>query len=165
MKFQLITSCKDLCAMNYIKETFWSLLHINIDELYMRYCSFSPVEEGRWSSSYCKLWDSSYFGILKGWNSWGLTWWSGWKVGEITFSGQNCTKSLFCELVVAESWFTPQNDRKTWFTVGALRHVYPSDNRKCPKDTVVFGGPCNDVIITVQKFQWSDWSNGVQLNC
>ena len=66
MKFQLITSCKDLCAMNYIKETFWSLLHINIDELYMRYCSFSPVEEGRWSSSYCKLWDSSYFGILKG---------------------------------------------------------------------------------------------------
>ena len=21
------------------------------------------------------------------------------------------------------------------------------------------------IIITVQKFQWSDWSNGVQLNC
>ena len=36
-----------------------------------------------------------------------------------------------------------------------------------PKNWVTFYSLMSNwrVIITVQKFQWSDWSNGVQLNC
>ena len=37
------------------------------------------------------------------------------------------------EPLVAGSWLTPQNDRKTPFTMSVLRHVYPSDNWKGPK--------------------------------
>lgn len=30
---------------------------------------------------------------------------------------------------------TPQNDHKTWFTMGTLRHEYASDNQKFSKNT------------------------------
>ena len=39
---------------------------------------------------------------------------------------------------------TPQNDRKIWFTTRDLRYLYPSDNWKCPKSTILsFLGSCN----------------------
>ena len=84
----------------------------------------------------------------------GLIWWSDWKVGETHFGGQywaqkhqNCPKSISRKPLVVESWLTPQNDRKTWFTIGVLRHVYFSDNRKSPKNTIFcFLGPFNDKV-------------------
>ena len=75
----------------------------------------------------------------------GLIWWSGWKVSKTHFLGQNwaqepqnCPKSISRELLVVESWLTPQNDRKTWFTMGSLRYEYLSDYWKCPKDCMIF---------------------------
>ena len=84
----------------------------------------------------------------------GLIWWSDWKVGETHFGSQywtqkhqNCPKSISRKPLVVESWLTPQNDRKTWFTIGVLRHVYFSDNRKSPKNTIFcFLGPFNDKV-------------------
>ena len=70
----------------------------------------------------------------------GLTWWSGWKVGE-TQKPYNYLKSISREPLVVESWLIHQNDRKTSFTMDVLRHVYPSDSRKCPQNTFfVFWG-------------------------
>ena len=46
---------------------------------------------------------------------------------------QNCPKSISHEPLVVESWLTPQNDWKTWFTIGILKYVYLSGSRKCPK--------------------------------
>ena len=61
----------------------------------------------------------------------GLTWWSGWQMGETHFLGQssaqkpqNWPKSMFCDPLVVESWLTPQNDYKTWFTMGLFRYIY-----------------------------------------
>ena len=53
---------------------------------------------------------------------WGMTWWPGWKVGK-TQKPNNYLKSMSGEPLVAESWFAPLNDHKTWFTMAVLRHV------------------------------------------
>ena len=42
------------------------LKKISIDTHVIQPCSSRPVEEGGWSSNFSKLWDSSYFGIPKG---------------------------------------------------------------------------------------------------
>lgn len=81
----------------------------------------------------------------------GLAWWSGWKLDQTYFLGHNwtqkshnCPKSISPEPFVVESWFTPQNDRNTYFIISVL---YPSDNRKCPKNTAFcFMGPYIDKI-------------------
>ena len=100
-----------------------------------------PLDEEGWSSSCCKLRDSSCFGIFRG-SIFRTDLVIRLKGGRKSFFGpnwaqklQNCPKSIFHEVLVIESWLTPQNDRKTWFTMGALRYVYPSENRKCPKKT------------------------------
>ena len=73
----------------------------------------------------------------------GLTWRSSQKLGETHFLGQNwaqkpqiCPKSVSGESLVVESCFIYQNDRQTGFALGFLGYVYPSDNRKCPKNTI-----------------------------
>ena len=45
------------------------------------------------------------------------------------------------EMLVAKSWLTSQNDRQTWFTMGFLKYVCPSDNRMCLQNAIfcVFG--------------------------
>ena len=46
-----------------------------------------------------------------------------------------------------ESWFKTQKDLRTLFTMDDLRYVYPSDNRKFPKNTIYcFLRPYNDKI-------------------
>ena len=42
------------------------------------------------------------------------------------------------EPFVVEKWLTPQNDGKTYFTVGVLEYAYPCDNWKCPKSIFFF---------------------------
>ena len=83
-----------------------------------------------------------------------MIWWSDWKVGETNFGGQywaqkhqNSQKSISREPLAVESWLTPQNDCKTWLTIDVLRHVYFSDNRKSPKNTIFyFLGPFIDKV-------------------
>ena len=47
--------------------------------------------------------------------------------------GKKNIKSVSHEPLVVERWLTPQNDRKTRFTIGVVIHIYPSDKLKCPK--------------------------------
>ena len=76
-------------------------------------------------------------------------------MGETDFGDQNwtlkcrnCPKTISREPLIVESWLTPQNDHQNEFTIGVLRYVYPSDNRKCPKN--VFFGP------TIMKFPYHE---------
>ena len=59
-----------------------------------------------------------------------------------TFGPQTpkCPKSIPREPLVVESWLTALHDSKIWFTMGVLRYVYPSDNRKYPKNNFFFLG-------------------------
>ena len=116
--------------------------------------TFRSVEERGWSSDYSKLWDSSCFGIFRV-SNYRTDLVIRLKGGRNTHFGgqywaqkhQNCPKSISRKPLVVESWLTPQNDRKTWFTIGVLRHVYFSDNRKSPKNTIFcFLGPFNDKV-------------------
>ena len=115
--------------------------------------AFRPVEEEGDSPIFANFRDSSYFGILskvcfKDWLN------DQAESGKNQFLGQewdqksqNCPISISPEQLVVESLLTTQNDRKTWFTMGGLRCVYPWDNRNFPKNTIVcIFGPYNDEI-------------------
>ena len=94
----------------------------------------------------------------------GLTWWSGQKLDKTHFLSenwtqkpQNCSKSISRELLVLRSWLTSQNNRKTWFAIGVLRYVHPSENRRCHKNTsfFFFFGSYKDEIIWFSIIAWT----------
>ena len=63
---------------------------------------------------------------------------------------QNSPKSICCESLVVESWLIPQNDQKTWFTMGVLKYVFPSDNWMFTKNIFLwFLGPYNDEVVWI----------------
>ena len=102
--------------------------------------------EGVWSSNFWKLRDISCFGILRG-SIFRIDLVIRSKVGQNPFferkldwtqKPQNCSKSISRELLVLRSWLTSQNNRKTWFAIGVLRYVHPSENRRCLKNTSFF---------------------------
>ena len=79
-----------------------------------------------WSSNVCKLRDSSCFGILTG-SLFRINLVIRLKGGRNLFLGQNLAlkpqnfpKSISRKPFVVESWLPPQNDRKIYFTMGAL---------------------------------------------
>ena len=84
-------------------------------------CLYRPVKEGEDCPIIGNSETTAVLESLDGLFS-GLTCWSGWKMGETIFFGQNwapkpqhCPKSISCELLVIESWLTHLNDWKTWF--------------------------------------------------
>ena len=64
-------------------------------------------------------------------------------------------KSTSCKSLVVESWLAPQNDRKTYCTMGALRYVYLSNNRKFPKNAFFFTLYDELQYPEVTKMQWN----------
>ena len=65
-------------------------------------------------------------------------------MGETHFLGQNWAKkskkSLSPKTVGSRKLVDPQNGRNIWFTICVLRYVYPLDDWKCPKHTILGGG-------------------------
>ena len=97
-----------------------------------------PVKEGRWLSSYSKLQDNSCFWILR------RSIFRIYVVIKIHILGyiwaqksQYFPKFISHQSLVVKSWLTPQNDGKTWFTIGVFTYVYPSDNQKTLKITII----------------------------
>ena len=71
---------------------------------------------------------------------------------------QNSPKSICCESLVVESWLIPQNDQKTWFTMGVLKYVFPSDNWTFTKNIFLwFLGPYNDEVVWIL-YLMNHWS-------
>lgn len=97
-------------------------------------------ESWGWLLIYWKLWESSWFEILrvsifrmylvirlKGeQNPFFLS--KNWAQKP-----QNSPKLISREPLVVEDWLTYQNHCMIWFTISGLRYVYTSDKWKCPK--------------------------------
>ena len=110
----------------YLK-AFWKRGVIDLKQTLTLY---RLVEEGGWSSNYRKFRDSNWFVILRV---------SIFRIDLVIRPKRRRNPFLGAkshETLVVESWRARQNYRKTWFTTSVLRYLYPSDKRKCFKNTI-----------------------------